>query len=98
MRRISIKENPKQIIIAVLIALAVILYVVVMINKVRTKRNLDSQHSELESVVSSVKDENSKISESIENGENESYLEDIARSEYSYVNPEERVYLDNDAS
>ncbi len=98
MSRVSLKNDPKKLIIISVIILVVVIYLIVLFGKIRTKRELDARESEMQTEVSSILEDNSKIKESIENGDNESYLEEIARSEYSYVNPEERVYYDNDAA
>ena len=37
-----------------------------------------------------------RIQETIDNGEDESYIEHVAREDYNYVKPEERVYYDSD--
>ena len=91
------RKNKKYIIIAV-IAVILVVYLVVIIGKIKAKRDLDREKTDMQASVTSILEENSKIQESIAHGEDESYLEEIARSEYSYVSPEERVYYDNDAS
>ncbi len=98
MSRFSIDKKARKIALIALIAVLIIIYLVIIIGKLKTRNELDRQKSDMESSVTSILEDNSKIKESIENGDEESYLEQIARDEYSYVNPEERIYYDNDAS
>ena len=46
--------------------------------------------------VSEIEEQNSRIQETIDNGEDESYIEHVAREDYNYVKPEERVYYDSE--
>ena len=97
MNRYSLSKNAKRLIIISVIAVVLVIFAVVMIGKIRTKKRLDRQIESMKYSISSISEENSKIEESVKNGEDESYLEQIARDEYSYVNPEERVYYESDA-
>lgn len=96
---INLKHNKKILVLIIaLILLVFVLFFTSVFKNCRKSREQEEQISSMQSEISSIEDENSKLSETLEHGEDESYIEKIARDEYSYVKPEERVYYDSDAS
>ena len=64
--------------------------------RLKTKREQENRISSMSQTVSEIEEQNSRIQETSDNGDNESYIEQVAREDYNYVKPEERVYYDSD--
>ncbi|MBR6939589.1 MAG: septum formation initiator family protein [Clostridia bacterium] len=98
MNKIKLNKKTKRTAFIVLVLIVFIIFVVVFVNRFRKKLAQDEQISSMKSTVSQIEDENSKISETLANSEDESYIEKVAREDYNYVKPEERIYYDSDGS
>ncbi len=92
-------QNKKitRIIVTVAVIAAVTVFLIVIIRLLSSLHSQNKKIDGLQESYTEILEENSKIEKSIENGEDESNIERIARDEYSYVNPEERIYYDSDA-
>ncbi len=90
-----ITKRDKLIIVGVVVLLLIFLAVFTL-PKIKTIRNQNKQIAEIQSSIEALSEENSKMSQTLENVDDEQYKEDVAR-ENGYVLPEERVYIDNDA-
>lgn len=89
----------KKITAALIVVISLVLIAVFVFAVAKRLKTRAAQQEQIESLSQTVKDieeENSKIQETIDNGENESYIERVAREDYNYVRPEERVYYDSD--
>ena len=89
-------RKTRRIIIAVAVVLVFVLFVVVLVNRVITLHDQSETISSLQSDYDKISEDNSRIEETISAGEDESYMEDMARQD-GYVKPEERVYIDSDS-
>ena len=89
-------KKTRRIIIAVAVLLVFVLFIVVLINRVITLHDQSETISSLQSDYDRISEDNSRIEETISAGEDESYMEDMARQD-GYVKPEERVYIDSDS-
>ncbi len=91
--------SDKKIIIAAVAVISIVLiaiFVFAVGKRLKRKSEQENQIESLKQTVSEIKEENSRIQENINNGENESYIERVAREDYNYVRPEERIYYDSD--
>ncbi|MBQ3044664.1 MAG: septum formation initiator family protein [Clostridia bacterium] len=91
----KVKNRKHSIILAVLFTALVCYFVATLISlqtKVRAEREavteLSRQHQQQV-------DENSELAMIIENGDEDAYIEKIAREQYGYAMPDERVYYDS---
>lgn len=85
----------KRIIILAVVLVVFILFAVTFFKKYKVLSAQREEISRMSSQVSEIQKENDDVSKTIENGTNESYIEQAAR-ENGYVKPEERVYYDSD--
>ena len=92
-------KNNLRVIRLSLIAVIIILIIfgIAIGKRIATTSRQKREISSLEQTVTEISEENSKIQETLDNGEDESYIERVAREEYSYVKPEERIYYDSDS-
>ncbi len=95
-------SSPQKRIAAALTIVISLLLIAVFVfavgKRLRTKAEQENKIESLSQTVKDIEEDNSRIQETINNGENESYIERVAREDYNYVRPEERVYYDSDAS
>jgi cell division protein FtsB len=93
-------SSPRKKMIAALIAVISLVMVAVFVlavsKRLKTRSEQEEKIESLSQTVKDIEEENSKIQETIDNGENESYIERVAREDYNYVRPEERVYYDSE--
>ena len=85
--------SDKKIIIAAVAVISIVLiaiFVFAVGKRLKRKSEQENQIESLKQTVSEIKEE------TINNGENESYIERVAREDYNYVRPEERIYYDSD--
>ena len=91
------KNSGKKIsVIVVLAIVALVAYLI--IDSIKLGMDIDNKKDQVEDLTQSisVQDEKNSEIENILSDENESkYLEDIAREEYDYIHPDERVYADS---
>ena len=83
----SVQKKKLRYIAIAAVALVLVLFVTVVISRMH-KREEQKRTEESISIEASM----------LSNVDDESYLEKIAREDYDYVKPEERIYYDNDAS
>lgn len=94
-------NNPrtKKLIRAAMIGVCIVVLIIFAFaigKRLKTKREQENRISSMSQTVSEIEEKNSRIQETIDNGDNESYIEQVAREDYNYVKPEERVYYDSD--
>lgn len=89
-------KNLKKIIIPAVVVVVLIAFLIVFFHRINVVRNQREEISIKQSIIASESEANSALQETIEDGTNESYVEQVARDR-SYVYPEERVYYDSDA-
>lgn len=92
-------ENKKGRKVSVIVVLAIVALVAyLIIDSIKLGMDIDDKQGQVDGLTESISVQNELNSE-IENvlsDENESkYLEDIAREEYDYIHPDERVYADS---
>ncbi|MBR6361024.1 MAG: septum formation initiator family protein [Clostridia bacterium] len=79
-----------------LCAAVLIIFAFAIGKRIRTRHEQENTISSMSQTVSEIEEQNSRIQETIDNGEDESYIEHVAREDYNYVKPEERVYYDSE--
>ena len=92
----SPRKNMIAALIAVISLVMVAVFVLAVSKRLKTRSEQEEKIESLSQTVKDIEEENSKIQETIDNGENESYIERVAREDYNYVRPEERVYYDSE--
>ncbi len=98
MAALKIKNRKHSVILGVLFC-ALVLYFVATLISLQTKVN--AEESALEDLKTSYQqqlDENAELEMIIENGNESDYIEKVAREQYGYAKPDERVYYDSSAS
>ncbi len=94
----NLSVRTRRIILIVIILIVFAFFAKAIVTRVETIQNQKQVINSLEESKSEVEEENSKVQQTLDNGVDESYIEKVAREEYNYVNPEERVYYDSDNS
>ncbi|MBQ2841474.1 MAG: septum formation initiator family protein [Clostridia bacterium] len=92
-------KNRKHSIILGVLFCALVCYFVATLISLRTtvsaeKKSLDNLKVSYQQQL----DENAEIEMIIENGNEADYIEKVAREQYGYAKPDERVYYDSSAS
>lgn len=98
MAAMKIKNRRHSIILAVLFC-ALVCYFVATLISLQTKVN--AEESALDNLKASYQqqlNENAELEMIIENGNESDYIEKVAREQYGYAKPDERVYYDSSAS
>ena len=91
----KIKQKKKSIMLAVLLCALVCYFVATLISiqsKVRAQQNIND---ELAQSYQQQLDENAELEDRIANGEESENIERIAREQFGYADPDERVYYDS---
>ncbi len=91
----KIKEKKRSIILIVLLCALVCYFVATLISvqtKVRAQQNINES---LSATHQQKLEENAELEDRIKNGNEEENIDRIAREEYGYALPDERVYYDS---
>lgn len=94
----KMRKRKNSVILGVLF-FAVVCYFVATLISLRT--TVSAEEKSLEDLKISYQqqlDENAELEMIIENGNESDYLEKVAREQYGYAKPDERVYYDSTAS
>ena len=98
MAAIKIKNRKHSIILGVLFC-ALVCYFVATLISLQTKVNAEESALEnLKATYQQQLNENAELEMIIENGNESDYIEKVAREQYGYAKPDERVYYDSSAS
>lgn len=98
MAAVKIKKNKRSILVAVLVFAVLCYFVATFISlRIRVKEN-EEHNAELQLQYNQQLEENEQLSKVLEEGDEADYIERIAREEYGYAKPGERVYYDSTAS
>ena len=92
-------KNRKHSIILGVLFCALVCYFVATLISLQTKVN--AEENSLENLKASYQqqlNENAELEMIIENGNESDYIEKVAREQYGYAKPDERVYYDSSAS
>lgn len=92
------KNRKHSIILAVLFCALVCYFVATLISLQAKVRAEEKEVADLNASYQQQLDENSELQMIIESGDESAYIEKIAREQYGYAMPEERVYYDSTAS
>lgn len=95
MAAIKTKNRKHSIILAVLFCALVCYFVATLISLQSKVRAQENAVEDLKSQYQQQLDENSELQMIIEDGNESDYIERIAREQYGYAKPEERVYYDS---
>ena len=91
----KIKNRKHSIILAVLFAALVCYFVATFISLQTKVRAEEKAVNELKQTYQQQLDDNTELEMIIENGDEAAYIEKIAREQYDYAMPDERVYIDS---
>lgn len=94
MSAVKVKERKRSVLLAVLFLALVCYFVAVIISNNSKAKALENQNAQAVSVEQSLLDENAKMSDFIEDADEEEKYELIAR-EQGYAYPDEIVYNDS---
>lgn len=95
MAAIKTKNRKHSIILAVLFCALVCYFVATLISLQTEVRAQENAVDDLKTQYQQQLDENSELQMIIEDGNASDYIERIAREQYGYAMPEERVYYDS---
>ncbi len=90
------KKTPRRtsVLLAVPFVAIVIASVTVFVNQQVAINKLNQEKAAVSAKLEAQEAENKELAEIIEGGNQDAYIERIAREKYGYVKPEERVYYD----
>ena len=91
----NIKNRKHSIILAVLFCALVCYFVATLISLQSQVRALEKNVDDLKAQYQQQLDDNSELQRLIEEGNESEYIEKIAREQYGYAKPDERVYYDS---
>ncbi len=94
----KVKNRKHSIILAVLFCALVCYFVATLISLQAKVRAQENTVNDLKAQYQQQLDENSELELIIEDGNESEYIERIAREQYGYAKPEERVYYDSSVS
>ena len=93
------RKNRKHSIILGVLFCALVCYFVATLISLQVKVNAEENAlDDLKTSYQQQLDENAELQMIIENGNESDYLEKVAREQYGYAKPDERVYYDSTAS
>lgn len=95
MTAFKMKNRKHSIILAVLLCALVCYFVATLISLQIKVNAAEDNVAQLNNQYQQQLDENAALEEIIENGDEADYIERIAREQYGYAKPEERVYYDS---
>ena len=90
-----VKNRKHSIILAVLFAALVCYFVATLISLQSKVKAEEKAYEELSQTYQEQLNENAELEMIIENGNEDAYIEKIAREQYGYAMPDERVYYDS---
>ena len=91
----KVNNRKHSIILAVLFSALVCYFVATLISLQTKVRAEENAVDELKQSYQQQLDENAELEMIIENGDEAAYIEKIAREQYGYALPDERVYYDS---
>lgn len=94
-KRTNLAPNQGAIVVRLLL-LAVVFYFVIAILQAQTE--ISAQQAQLDALETQAVEQQQKneaLREQVEDGISEEYIASLARSEYDYVQPNERIYIDS---
>lgn len=91
----KMKNRKHSIILAVLFCALVCYFVATLISLQVQVRAQENSVAELSSQYQKQLDENAELQRLIDEGNESDYIEKIAREQYGYAKPDERVYYDS---
>lgn len=98
MAAVKIKNKKHSVILGVLFC-ALVCYFIATLISLQTKVNAEEKALEdLKTSYYQQLEENADLEMIIENGNESDYIEKVAREQYGYAKPDERVYYDSSAS
>ncbi len=95
MAAVKTKNRKHSIILTVLFAALVCYFAATFISLQAKVRAQENAVEDLQAQYQQQLDENAELQLIIENGNESDYIERIAREQYGYAKPEERVYYDS---
>ncbi len=95
MAAVKVKNRKHSVILAVLFCALVCYFVATLISLQTKVRAQENAVAELSIQYEQQLADNAALNEVIENGGEADYIERIAREQYGYAKPEERVYYDS---
>lgn len=97
MAAVKVKNRKNSIILAVLLCALVCYFVATLISLQSKVKAQEAVNQQLKETYAQQVEENSKLANIIQNGNAEDNMERIAREQYGYAKPGERVYYDSTA-
>lgn len=98
MAAVRIKNRKHSIILAVLFCALVCYFVATLISLQSKVKAQENSVAELKAQYQQQLDDNAELQMVLDGGNEAEYIERIAREQYGYAKPEERVYYDSTAS
>lgn len=99
MRKKNTKQRPKKtrrtsVLLAIPFVVIVAASVTVFVNQQIDINKLDQEKAAVAAKLAAQEADNGALVNTIESGDQDAYIERIARERFGYVKPEERVYYD----
>ena len=95
MSAIKVKEKKRSILLAVLFVVLVGYFIATLINIQSKVKAQENENAASQQTLQNIINENADKADRLENGDEEENIEQIAREQYGYADPDERVYYDS---
>lgn len=95
MSAVKVKERKRSILLAVLLVALVCYFIATLISIQSKVKAQEAANLASEQTLQQIIDENADKADRLENGDEDENIERIAREQYGYADPDERVYYDS---
>ena len=95
MSAVKVKEKKRSILLAVLFVVLVGYFIATLISFQSKVRAQEAANVASQQTLQQILDENADKADRLENGDEAENIEQIAREQYDYADPDERVYYDS---
>lgn len=98
MAAVKPKKRKRSILVAILVIAVLFYFAATFVNLRGEIKEREAANAELQKQYEAQLEENTQLQNYIDSGDEADYIERIAREEYGYAKPDERVYYDSTAS
>ena len=95
MSAVKVKEKKRSILLAVLFVVLVGYFIATLINIQTKVKAQENENAASQQTLQNIINENADKADRLENGDEDENIEQIAREQYGYADPDERVYYDS---
>lgn len=95
MSAVKVKERKRSILLAVLLCALVCYFIATLISIQSKVKAQEAANAASQQTLQQIKEDNAEKEDRLANGDEEENIERVAREQYGYADPDERVYYDS---